>query len=187
MVSFSILFILPSLFFFFFFWSKMQTTSFHQTVYCMIWKILHVLNLVAEPSLHNSSAVWCLKLVNNYNYKDCCRLCQISSLLTKLSTDTSKLGAVTGVSITEAFINKLDKENTITKALIRDWQHVKNKLKLLKSFQNSQSSHIKCCSLYQGLLFSACSWVHWMCVALYILLVRKEILCWRQRYFFFFF
>lgn len=91
--------------------------------------------------------------------------------------DTSKLGAVTGVSITEAFINNLDKENTITKALIRGWQHVKNKLKPIKSFQNSHSSHIKCCTLYQGLLFSACSWVHWMCAALYRLLVRKKILC----------
>lgn len=60
---------------------------------------------VAESSLQNSSAVWYPKFVNNYSYKDCNRLCQVSSLQTKLSTDTSELWATRGVAITEAFIN----------------------------------------------------------------------------------
>lgn len=83
--------------------------------------------MVAESSLQNSYSVWYPKFVNNYGYKDCNRLCQLSSLQTKLSTDTSELWATRGVAITADFINNQtcffgQIESTITMAPFRDWQ-----------------------------------------------------------------
>lgn len=65
----------------------------------------------------------------------------------------------------------------ITKALFRDWKNVENNIKSSRGFQDSHSGHLKCCSVYQGLSFPACSSLHCTCAALYATLIRKENLC----------